>query len=386
MMLDEARLMAEASAATGLADFGGEQFRKRLRILLADLDAPGLSGTLRDHFLADWRGRLETRLKLMAVRAANPAVATQRIERPLIVTGLPRTGTTALIDLLAQDIAARVLYHWETAHLVPPADPDHWHDDPRIAATQAMLEAVEHPVVKAVVEAGLHSYGAMLPEECNTIQILDFWGARYPGEPEALHLTRGSDYIQWCTAERPYHFHKMVLQHLQAHGPRGRWTLKCPGHLFSIAEMAAEYDDARFIQTHRDPVATLTSLCGLTAIIRQQGPGHPGRPATGRYILERWGAALQRCLAARTDPAIDARFLDLAHRQIASEPLAAARTIYTHFDLPLSEETVSRMERWIAQPAQHESKTRFALADFGLTPDDVEVVIGPYRERFAAFF
>lgn len=383
-MITDIDLLAAAAAATRLSDFGDESFRKRLRILLADIDRPGLPVETRQRMLADWQTRLETRLKLLAVRGAE--VSQQHIEGPLVVTGLPRTGTTALIDILAQDPAARVLYNWETSNLVPPADPQHWHDDPRIAATQAMIEALDDPVAKAVVEAGLHNYGAMLPEECNTILTLDFWGARYPGEPEALHLPSANEYVEWCTAERPYALHRMILQHLQAHGPKGRWTLKCSGHVFSIPEMLAEYADAMFVQTHRDPIPTLTSLCGLTAIIRGQGPGHPGRPATGRYILQRWGAGLRKCMAARLDPAVDHRFMDVSHRQILEQPLTVVRAIYDQFHLRLSAKATSRMTRWIEHPAQHISATRFTLEDFDLTASEVESAIGPYRERFGAFF
>jgi hypothetical protein len=383
MMPDE-QLMAEATAATGgLADFGPDDgFRTSLRILLADLEAADLDSDRRQALRDTWRGRLETRLRLMALRAERPQIASQHIIGPLMVTGLPRTGTTALFDILAQDPTVRAPLTWETMTLGRPAVPGHWHDDPRISEVDQYLASLGDPVAKA----GLHTYGAMLPDECNNIHLYNFWGARYPGEPEAVYLKGASVWINKCMPRKPYAMHKIILQHLQAHGPGGRWILKEPFHINALGEFLDEYPDAMIVQTHRDPIAIFTSLAGLYATIRGEGPGHPGRPATGRYVLERWGTSIDRCLAARQDPALEARILDIGQRQITAEPMQTVEAVYERFDLPLLPTARERMARWIANPAQHESKTRFTLDEFELTENDVDRVVAPYRERFHAYF
>jgi hypothetical protein len=131
-MMRDAELMAEATAATGgLSNFGPEDgFRTSLRILLADLDAADLEPARRQALRDTWRRRLETRLHLMALRADRPEIAEQQIMGPLLVTGLPRTGTTSLFDILAQDSAVRAPLTWETMTLGRPAERGHWHDDP----------------------------------------------------------------------------------------------------------------------------------------------------------------------------------------------------------------------------------------------------------------
>jgi hypothetical protein len=383
-MMPDAELMAEATAAAGgLSDFGPEDgFRTSLRILLADLDAADLEPARRGALRDTWRGRLETRLHLMALRAERPEIAAQHIAGPLMVTGLPRTGTTSLFDILAQDPAARAPLTWETMTLGRPAERGHWHDDHRIAEIDRYLASLGDPVA----QAGLHTYGAMLPDECNNIHLYNFWGARYPGEPEAVYLKGASQWIHKCMPRRPYAMHKIILQHLQTHGPSGRWILKEPFHINALGEFLAEYPDAMIVQTHRDPIAVFTSLAGLYATIRGEGPGHPGRAATGRYVLERWGTSINRCLAARLDPALDARILDIGQRQIIQEPMKTVAAVYERFDLPFLPTARERMARWIANPAQHESTTRFNLAEFELTENDVETVVAPYRQRFQAYF
>lgn len=383
-MTTAAELMAAATEATGgLVDFGPDDgFQTSLRIILADLAKADIPADDRHALLSAWLQRLGTRLRLIALRSERPAIAAQQIAPPLMVTGLPRTGTTFLFDVLAQDPGARAPLTWETMKLGEPARPGHWHDDPRIAEIDAHLASLNDPVA----ESGLHAYGAMLPDECNTIHLYNFWGARYPGEPDAAFLHGANEWVHTCMPTRPYAMHKMILQHLQAHGPDGRWILKDPFHINALGEFLAEYPEAMIVVTHRNPQAVFTSLAGLYATIRGQGPGHPGRRATGRYVLDRWGAGLRRLLAARMDPAINDRVLDVGHRQIMNAPLETVRAIYDRFGLPLTQEAEARMTGWIANPAQHESKVRFTPADFDLTAADLDAALGPYADRFGNHF
>ena len=377
-------LMQAATTATGgLADFGPDDgFQTSLRIVLADLDTADIPPALRDALLAAWQQRLETRLRLIALRSTHPAIAAQRIAPPLMVTGLPRTGTTYLFDVLARDPGARAPLTWETMTLGKPARPGHWHDDPRIAEIDAHLASLNDPVAGS----GLHAYGALLPDECNAIHLYNVWGARYPGEPDAAFLHGANAWAHTCLPDRPYAMHRMILQHLQAHGPAGRWILKDPFHIHALGAFLAEYPGAMIVVTHRNPHAVFASLAGLYATIRGQGPGHPGRPETGRYVLERWGAGLRRMLAARRDPAVADRIVDVGHRQIVGAPLDTVRAIYARFGLALSPDAEARMRGWVANPAQHESKVRFTLADFDLTAADVDAAMGPYADRFGRYF
>lgn len=207
-------------------------------------------------------------------------------------------------------------------------------------------------------------------------------------EPEPCvgsHLPR---YLEWITTThlgRPYLSHHWVLQHLQAHGPEGRWTLKSPFHLFDLPALLTEYPGAMLVQTHRDPSDTMASMAGLYALIRGQEPGSAGAIETGREVAAFWSAGLKRAMAARRDPAVDERVLDLRHRDLAAEPLMTVRQVYDHFGLPFTPKAEQAMTAWLANPAQHMSSIRFDRRDFGLDDDYLDECFGSYRERFGAY-
>jgi hypothetical protein len=374
--------MEQARESSGLSDFGDhEDFRIGLRVLVAALDEAGAVGDVRAAIEQACVDNLVTRLRLVDLRRECPEIESQRIEGPLAVIGLPRTGTSALVDLLAQDPAARAPMQWETVNLFPPANKSEWAVDPRIAQLQAALD--EAATVNPIVALGLHTYGAMLPDECNSLLELDFWS---PNLTARMPLPTYSDWLRFSRPRRPYRTHHRVLQHLQAHGPAGRWTLKSPFHAFVIPELLAEYPDAMLVQTHRDPVQLMPSMCGLYSTIRGEGPGDPRRADTGRELLALWGTGLQRCLADRRDPAIDARIFDVSHRAMAADPLGTARSVYEHFGLPFTSDAEAAMRQWIDNPSQQHSSVKFELADFGLDPDQVEAGFGDYRNRFDGLF
>lgn len=382
MTHSDTALMDRAVEACGLSDFGSsEGFRVGLRVLVAAADEAGLTGDVRAVLEAGWIGDLILRLRLVQLRKERPEIMQERIEGPLAVIGLPRTGTSALVDLLAQDPSARAPLQWESANLFPPATKETWRTDPRIAQLQTILD--ESAATNPVVSLGLHSFGAMLPDECNSLLTSEFWS---PNLTAWQPMPAYSSWLRLGRPVRPYETHHWFLQHLQTNGPAGRWTLKSPFHAFALPEFLAEYPDAMLVQTHRDPVDLMPSMCGLYSTIRGQGPGDPGRLATGRELLEQWGTGLQRCLADRRDPQVDARVFDVSHRSMASDPMGTVRSVYEHFDLPFSAAAESAMLRWIEHPAQHISSVKFSLADFGLDRDQVEAGFGDYRARLGQYF
>jgi hypothetical protein len=375
-------LMEMAATQCGLSDFGpSNTFRVGLRILVAAADEARWEGEIRAALEAMWIADLVTRLRLVELRKQQPAIAAEKIQGPLAVIGLPRTGTTALVDLLAQDPAARAPMQWETPNLFPPATKATWANDPRIAQVQAGLDA--SAATNPAVTMGLHFFGAMLPDECNSLLTTEFWS---PNLTAWCPMPAYSEWLRFGRPTRPYETHHWLLQHLQAHGPAGRWTLKSPFHAFAITEFIDEYPDAMFVQTHRDPVELMPSMCGLYSAIRGEGPGDPRRIATGKELLAQWGTGLQRSLADRRDPEVNARIFDVSHRQMAADPLGTVRSVYQHFDLDLGAEAEGAMRRWIDNPTQHHSATKFTLADFGLDRDEIEAGFGDYRARLGQYF
>jgi hypothetical protein len=375
-------LMARAAALCGLADYGDNtEFRVGLRVILEALDEANAVPELRAALEGNWVANLVTRLRIVEQRRQNPTIANEVIDGPVAVIGLPRTGTTALVDLLAQDPAARAPLQWETANLFPTPQRASWSTDPRIAQLQGVFDQMGPS--NPIVALGLHTFGAMLPDECNSFLAVDFWS---PNLVAASPLPGYSEWLRNSRPQRPYATHRMILQQLQAHGPAGRWVLKSPFHAFALPELVAEYPDAMLVQTHRDPCELIPSLCGLYSTIRGEGPGDPARNATGQEIVTLWGTALQRCLAARRDGDLNARVFDVSHRSLANDPMGTVRSVYERFDLAYPAQAEQAIKQWSDNPAQHRSSVKFTLADFGLDTAQVETAFGDYRSRFGEFF
>ncbi len=375
--------LSAAKEATGLSDFGeSDEFLTGLRLLCADLsDAPNIDDAARTRLTGAISGNLANRLRLVEERQRLPAVCEEVIDGPVVLIGLPRTGTTALVDLMAQDPAARAPLHWEVQNLFPPPDRGNWARDPRIAALQAEFDATADS--NPMVALGLHIFGAMLPEECNAINGVEFWS---PSLGVMAHMPRHAEWLQWSLPSRPYRGHKWVLQHLQHHGPAGRWLLKSPFHIHALPQLLAEYPNAVFVQTHRHPTALMPSMCGLYSTIRGEGEGDPRRAITGKELCRVWGTGMQRAMAARQDPALNARVVDVSHRSMVEDPMGTLKSVYARLNLDFTPQAEAAATAWLANPAQHMSKVKFTLEQFGLTEDEVIDAFGPYAERFKDYF
>ncbi|SRR6266545_1339522 len=264
-------LMRDAERSTGLSDWGGNAtFVSGLRVLLASLAESSLPLEARQRQIERCRDHLEVRLRLIDHRTRHPETAARDVDGPLVVMGLPRTGTTALIDLLVQVPAARAILQWETNALFPPPRREQWATDPRIASTQRHLDRVALAFPELVE---MHAFGAELPQECNAVLELEFWSPNVSG---GGGLDRYADWLAHNVPENPFPIHRWVLQHLQAHGPSGRWTLKSPFHMFDLPAFLAVYRSAVFVQTHRDPAAVAPlprrgGVCGARPVVQRRG-------------------------------------------------------------------------------------------------------------------
>ncbi|MTA41826.1 MAG: sulfotransferase, partial [Actinobacteria bacterium] len=251
-------LLAQASELTGgLADFGDGSFRDGLEIFL---QSGANEGQLTEIGKAALEGmalsNLVNRLNVVEWHRTHPALATSRIDSPIFLIGLPRTGTTALSHLLSVDPANRSLLGWEINQSVPPPTTATYRTDPRfVAAMEApdMLGMI-NPEFKAI-----HHDPPNMPLECATVLGQHF---------SSLHLSTTFNlpsYMDWIRTNdhtQAYEWHRTVLQVLQSQCP-GQWQLKSPVHLIDPSAIAAVYPDARFVLTHRDPVNVIASVCSL---------------------------------------------------------------------------------------------------------------------------
>jgi sulfotransferase family protein len=377
--LDAEGLLARATRRTGLDDFGDHAFREPFGILLDGLEREADLTTLgRMIARADLGRLLENRLHMVAARKAYPEVAAGVVERPLVIVGLPRTGTTILHELLAQDPVNRVPMTWEVMHVHPPPERSTYETDPRIAAVERHLGGVDRliPNFKA-----MHPMGARLPQECVALTAHDFASMLFTTThalPSYQAWLDRSD-LRWVYAS-----HRRQLQYLQWKCPAERWVLKSPGHLWALEALLAEYPDARVVQTHRDPLRVVASLASLIALLRSMASDAIDRGAIGIEWTERLVAGLRHASAVREHPPAGAPpVFDMHFRDFIRDEIAMVRRIYAHFDLALSAEAETRMRRFLAaNPKDKHGAHRYTLADAGLDPVTERERYAAYQERY----
>jgi hypothetical protein len=370
-------LHASATRITGLADFGAGDYLDGLAVLLESCAREaGLTDLGVKVHRAFLRGALVARLISEAGWAHHPGYAAVAIDRPIFVTGLPRTGTTALHRLLTADPAHQGLELWLTEVPQPRPPRDTWEQDPAFGRIQAACERhhVAHPEFM-----GVHYMAADQVEECWQLLRQSMRSVSY----ECLaHLPSYSAWLAGQDWTAAYRRHRRNLQLIGLPDPGRRWVLKNPSHLFALDALLRVYPDALVIQTHRTPRAAIASVCSLAAQASAGWSSAFTGEVIGRGQLELWARGLGRFTAerARHDPA---RFFDVDYEDFAAHPVRTVEAVYAHFGLALSPQARAAMEalRAHSAPAGVRPAHRYALSDFGLTGDQVDERFAGYRHQ-----
>ena len=348
-----------------------------LSALLAALrDETGLTPAGRGGAFNRLRGRIAALDQVAADRRLHPAIAAVEIRRPLFITGLPRSGTTILHSILAQDPDTRSPLSWELARPSPPPVAATFETDPRIEAWISDNLSPGAESGRADPEfRKKHLTGAQLPEECGHIM-----GATLRGT-EMWARCRVASYVSWwlgVSHSWDYEIHRRWLQHLQWRNPRQRWALKWPSHIFRLPALYEVYPDACVVQLHRDPREVVSSLSSLISTIRAPAFDSVDAAALGREMLAFWATGVERAAAFRRETP-GPKVADVSYRQLLVEPLEAVRAIYASFEIPLTEEADARMRAFVRGAPQHaHGEHRHALSDYALTA-------GAVRERMAGY-
>jgi hypothetical protein len=368
-------LLSEARERTGLADFGDPGFRDGLDVLLDELARAELSELGR----MVWRGRLlghlVQRLRVLDWLARHPEVERLPVPAPVFVVGLPRTGTTALSHLLAQDPETRSLRVWESAQPVPPPESASEHTDPRIETATKQLEAMRQLSPRL---ASMHEDTPTGPTENHDLLGMSFRTFHFEG---MAWIPR---YVAWwlgCDMLPAYRLHRRVLQLLQSRCPPNRWMLKSPPDSFCLDAVLAVYPDARFVMTHRDPAQVLGSVCSLIHTMYEMTGKPPDPERIGAAELASWSEAMRRLLAVRARTP-EARFADVHFHELAADPLATLAGAYEKLGLAFTPGAERRFAAYVrANPRGRHGEHRYRLEDWGLDRAAVHAAFRPYTER-----
>jgi hypothetical protein len=336
-------LMELAQRATELTDFGDTCFEEPLEVLLTSYEQEA-NLTVFGRLAARW-DTLRFLSNLLLLREAEkraPAILDQKIDRPIFITGLPRSGSTFLHNLLAQDRSNHVARAWEMIYPTPAQNSSAHgaNRQPRMVNRQLAIFRKLAPEFQS-----LHPFTAYSPQECTEITAHVFRSLRFDTTHAVPTYRRWIDDIGHTAA---YRFHRRFLKHLQYRNGPGRWVLKSPDHVFALDALRDVYPDARFIFTHRHPVEVLPSLAKLTDVLRRPFTRHVDRLEIGRQIGERWAKGAARLVAEDARAAPD-RVVHLKFGDVVGNPCDSVAAVYEHFGLPLSPEAAARIERFVAE-------------------------------------
>ncbi len=367
-----------AVAATGLDDFGSDDFRERLGLQLSEMDADAeRTGLGRMLMFGDCTRYAANRLRIRDLLQRHPEILDIEIVQPVIVVGLPRSGTTNLVNLLAADSRFRSLPLWESYEPVP--DPRERADgvDPRWTRCQQAWEAMQ---AGAPFVAAMHPMEPDHVHEENELMAPDFsnynleWVARAP---------RWRDHYLAHDQTPHYAYMKTVLQILQWFRPRERWVLKSPQHLENLGPLMATFPDASIVVTHRDPVAVVQSTITMVTY----GARTAYRSTDPEWYRDYWTDRIGRLLdASMRDRHLlpERRTVDVFFHEYMADEMGTLQRIYDDAGIGLTDTARQEIEaHQAAHPRGKAGRVVYDLrGDFSTTPEEVRSRFGAYLDAF----
>jgi hypothetical protein len=375
MTVDE--VIEAARTQTGLTDIGDPSILEGLGILLKSYKDEAKyteRGSQIAH--AELVTQMANRMKVEDWLAKHPELLARPVEKPLFVFGLPRTGTTLLINLLASDPGRIAFRRWLAYDPVPPPMPEEIHAGPRY---QAMQDKTQMALKFMPEIAAIHYEDADSPTECQFAMAPSFCAQVYESQADV------PGYRQWFYHEADYlpafRFQKRLLQMLQANTP-GRWTLKNPWHPLFLDALTEVFPDAQLVMTHRDPAEVVGSICSLIKHVRGVYSDDVDLHKIGRTFIETFHWMIDRQQAFRAKHGQDS-ILDIQYADVMRDPLREVRRIYDRFDEPFTPEAAAAMDAYMAaNPKGKHGSHSYELAEYGLTKEGVHAEFAEYIERY----
>jgi hypothetical protein len=376
LRMDE--ILHAAERKSGLHDFGNDSFLEPLSLLIDDLEqTANLHPCGRFLIRRQMTNCARQRLMLIDAFKRHPEWMNTPLRSPLYVIGLPRTGTTLLYNLLAQDPNARPLMIWET--LFPGRDPKEVAKQSE-KQQKKMAKLVTHLINRMAPNLKqVHALEPDAPEECGWLLNNTFSGRMFLLLAALPHYT---DFACNYHPERDrlvYDFYKKTLQWLQRGDTTKHWVLKSPAHQAKLQALLEAVPTANIVLTHRDPAKAVASTCSLLAVLRGINSDTLPLKEYGKEVLE--DLALSTNHAMQTVQLHPDRCRDVLFERLVKDPIGTVRWIYEQFDYPYSPEHEQRMRHWLENnPQGKHGSHRYDLDQFGLTDADIQQAFGPYRQ------
>ena len=307
------------------------------------------------------KNRLKVRKDLYELISKNPLPPPAD---PVFVTGLPRSGTTFLFNLLALDSNHRSPLYWEIMAPLPLAKNEKqkvWRE--RKINLELKFARTIIPKLRA-----MHHIRAQTPEECMLIATMNIRSIVYMCMVDVPEYV---EYLKNCSFESVFLWHKRFFQMLELTGRPNRWLLKDPSHIGHIPEILSTYPNARFINIHRNPIQSIASFCSLTKNIRSAFSKNIDNKEIGKTVLDFWQHNLNKGMSYREYLGPN-QIVDINYIEFIKNPLDAIKNIYSVLGFDIDIETENKMEEYlIKQNKIKKEKHNYSLEEFDLSPEIV---------------
>jgi hypothetical protein len=370
-------LRARAAADIGLDEFGDAGYAAPLAVLAGAIDRSSLISPVGRFMLHTQLVQLlKNRLLLAEMLARHPAIHAIEVARPIVICGLPRTGTTHLHNLMAADPGLRSLPYWESLEPIPLPAEAGVEPDPRLArcalAVQFIDQAMPHfKRMHAMTTWHVHEEIQLLAMDCSTMLFesltpIPEWRDYYLAHDQTPH----------------YRYLKTVLQALQFLRGGRRWVLKSPQHLEQFGPLRATFPDATFVVTHRDPATVVTSMATMMAYSARMMHDRIDPARIGAYWAARLETMLRACVRDRAQlPA--AQSIDVRFEEFMADDVAMVRRIYAVADQSFDDTVAAAMRAYMDEhPQGRLGRVDYRAEDVGLERAELECRFAFYAQRF----
>jgi hypothetical protein len=384
-------LLAAARSATGLEDAGDPWFREPLERLCTALDDEAdlhLAGRLRAR--AELQLILQNRLRLVDLWKREPGIEHEEVRSPIIVTGLGRSGTTLLHELLACDPDNRPPLLWELVHTVPGAVRSPDGTAPAAGPDWASLMDGEITLMDAMVPAftAMHENGGNLPTECIFAFAHQFSSDMFTGIYNVPSYTIWKSGVDQTPA---YDWHRLMLQTLQwSPKPDGdgtpSWVVKAPSHLGSLDLVFATYPDARVVMTHRDPLRVIGSLADIMATLHWMHSDRVAHAELVEFLCMGVEIQMNGVTEVRDSGSLPTdQISDVIYKDLVADPIGTIAGLYGTWGMTLSDEARARLDAYVDARHNHRGvgSHDYRFEDTGLDLGEHRALVADYQRRFA---
>lgn len=370
----------QAVEQAGCSDFGETWFFANIDALIpslneeAHLSPAGVYGAQ-----AMITGGLVNRLRHIDLIKKHPEILSEDVNVTAVISGLPRTGSTMLHRMIASAPNLTGVKWYETQNYVPLPGEERGNPEPRREAAKGILAYMLDVIPELM---SIHPMSIDQPDE----EVIILGQLFSSSMIESTYYV--PSYAKWLDDQDPrpaYDDLVQILQSLQWQDPsRGgkNWVLKTPGHLMAMDTVLDVFPNAKIVMTHRDPVATVPSYCSMEASLYKMGSDDITNPMIGAYWQDRLANWLDRFMAARQKSG-DARFVDVAYKNLLENPVEEGLRVLSETNIPLTEDMRENMSEWIeANKREHRAPHKYTLRDFGLTGENIGQEFAPYTQAF----